>query len=429
MPSILVLYPAYGTTSCGKVARYAQQIPGLKLALATEDPTSYDEDIFNEVIEIPPPEDLAKTYTIMRRWCEKRRPDGIFMQSERGLLLGSLLTREFGLKGPTVEAAHLCSNKYLQRLALSRAGIGNPLFGLAESTEDVRRMGRDFGFPIVLKCIISTMSRLVTLIYSEEDVDTAVARMGTGLSKSLDVARLTAFAEAGKVDLGCDPRRQFLVESYLEGDLVETDGLVIGRKPFTFGVTEQIQSVDPPFFIEGYLFPAECSDNGPIEAVSDAVIAALGLGDSAFSIEMRVCGHETCIVEVNGRLGWDEAFSELFQVRTQRERIFQTIQLALGIQPELIRDESRFAAVAYRPCYYDGIIEDLPTRDELDRLEHHELKLGLATHEGARFVAPPNPETYPHVAWALATHPASSHLAYQIARQAVDKLDISIRRI
>lgn len=429
MPTILVLHPAYGTTSCGKVARYAQQIPGLKLALATEDPTSYDEDIFNEVIEIPPPEDLTETYPMMRRWCDKRRPDGIFMQSERGLLLGSLLTREFGLKGPTVDAAHLCSNKYLQRLTLSRAGIGNPLFALAENAKDVRRFGRDFGFPLVLKCVISTMSRLVTLVCSEEDIDAAVARMDVGLSESLDVARLIAFAQTGNVDLGCDPRRQFLVESYLGGDLVETDGLVIGRKPFTFGVTEQIQSVDPPFFIEGYLFPAECSENRPIEAVSNGVIDAVGLGDSAFSIEMRVCGRRICIVEVNGRLGWDEAFSDLFQVRTHQERIFQAIQLALGIEPELIRDERRFAAVAYRSCYYDGIVEDLPTRDELDRLEHDELRLGLATHEGARFVAPPNPESYPHVAWALATHPASSHIAYEIARQAVDKIDISIRRI
>ena len=154
MPTILVLYPAYGTTSCGKVARYAQQIDGLKLALATEDPTSYDEDIFNEVIEIPPPEDLAGTHEMMRRWCEKRRPDGIFMQSERGLLLGSLLAREFDLKGPTVEAAHLCSNKYLQRVALSGSGIGNPLFALAENAKDVHRLSRDFGFPLVLKCVI-----------------------------------------------------------------------------------------------------------------------------------------------------------------------------------------------------------------------------------------------------------------------------------
>lgn len=429
MPTILVLYPAYGTTSCGQVARYAQQIIGLKLALANDEPTSYDEDIFNEVLEIPPPEQLVRTHEIMRRWCGKRHPDGIFLQSERGLLLGSLLAREFDLKGPTVEAAHLCSNKYLQRVVLSRAGIGGPLFALAESAADVRRLARDFGFPLVLKCVISTMSRLVTPVCNDEEVDTAVAQICAGLSKSLDVARLVSFAQTGKVDLGCDPRRQFLVESFLGGDFVETDGLVVGRKPFTFGVTEQVQSVDPPFFIEGYLFPAECSDNEPIEATSNAIIDAIGLGDSAFSIEMRVCAREICVVEVNGRLGWDEGFSDLFQVRTHRERIFQTLQVALGMKPDLIRDVSRFAALAYRPCYYDGIIEDLPTREELARLGHDQLKLGLATHEGARFVAPPNPEAYPHVAWALATHPSSSHIAYEIARQAVDGLDISIRRI
>ncbi len=429
MPKILVLYPAYGTTSCGQVARYAEEISGLRLALALEEPTSYDEDLFDEVLEIPAPQHLARTHDLMRRWCERRRPDGIFLQSERGLLLGSLLVDEFGLKGPTPEAAHLCSNKYLQRVLLSRSGIGNPLFQLAESPSDVHRLSRDFGFPLVLKCVISTMSRLVTLVCSEKEIDEAVARMRVGLSQSLDVARLAGFGQIAKVDLGCDPRRQFLVESFLSGDFVETDGLVVGTKPFTFGVTEQVQSVNPPFFIEGYLFPAECSDNEPIEAVSDKIIDAAGLRDSAFSIEMRVCGHEICVVEVNGRLGWDEGLSHLFRVRTHQERIFQALQLALGIEPKLIRDASRFGAIAYRSCYHEGIIEELPTRKELEEEGHDQLKLGLATHAGARFVQAPHPEAYPHVAWALATHPASSHSAYEVARRAVDGLAISIRRI
>jgi len=80
-----------------------------------------------------------------------------------------------------------------------------------------------------------------------------------------------------------------------------------------------------------------------------------------------------------------------------------------------------------RSCYYNGIVEDLPTREELAQLEHDELELGLATHKGARFFAPPNNEAYPHVVWALATHPASSHAAYEIVRQAIDELKISIR--
>jgi len=429
MPTLLVLYPAYGTVSCARLARYAEELNGLRLVLADEEPTATEEEMFDEVVELPPPQRLAEAYQILRRWCDKRHPDGIFLQSERGLLLGSLLAQEFDLRGPGVEAAHLCSNKYLQRVVLSRAGISNPLFALAENAADVRRLASDFGFPLVLKCVISTMSRLVTLVCRKEDVDSAVARIRAGIAHSLDAARLVSFAQTGKVALDCDPKRQFLVESFLQGDFVETDGLVVGDKPFNFGVTEQIQSVNPPFFIEGYLFPAECMDNKPIETVSDAVMKTIGLRNSGFSTEFRVCDSDICLVEVNGRLGWDEGFGDMVRVRTRQERIFQTVQIALGVEPELIRDVTRFAALAYRSCYYDGVVEDLPTREELAQLEQDELRLGLATHIGARFYAPPNPETYPHVAWALATHPTSSHAAYEIARQVVDGLEIAIRPV
>ena len=71
----------------------------------------------------------------------------------------------------------------------------------------------------------------------------------------------------------------------------------------------------------------------------------------------------------------------------------------------------------------------MPTREELERLAGDGLRIELATHIGARYYAPPNPETYPHVAWALAVHPASSHAAWETARQALDGLDITIRPI
>jgi hypothetical protein len=429
MPALLMLYPAYGTVSTHEVCRYGGAISGIKLILADDEPTTSDLDIFDEVWELPPPEHLAEAYVIMRRWCEKNRPDGIFMQSERGLLLGSLLARDLGLRGPSVDAAHLCANKYLQRVALSRAGIGNPLFSLAENASDVHRLARDYGFPLLLKCVISTMSRLVTLVNKEEDIDDAVSRMSEALTRSVDVARLISFAETGKVELGCDPKCQFLVESFLEGDMVETDGFVIGDVPFTFGVSEQVQSVAPPFFIEAYLFPADCTESGPVELVSDAAIKAIGLGDSGFSVEMRVHNGAIRIIEVNGRLGWDDGFSDMFQVRTHQERIFQAQQLALGIKPQLTRDVSRFAALAYQCCYYDGIVEDLPTREDLMRLQRNGVKFGLSTNRGARFFAPPYPQVYPHVAWALATHTGSSRSAYEIARQALEELKISIRRL
>ena len=429
MSTLLMLYPAYGTVSCHEVCRYAEDIGGVSMVLADDAPTTSDLDIFDEVWELPPPEDVPEAYDLLRRWCDRSRPDGIFMQSERGLLLGSLLVRDLGLRGPSVAAAHLCSNKYLQRETLARAGIGNPRFGLAETESDVQRLAAQFGFPVVLKCVISTMSRLVTLVPDKAAIPAAVARLQAGLATSLDVKRLLGFARAGGVDLGCDPRRQFLVESFLDGEMVETDGLVVGDRPFNFGVTEQIQSIDPPFFIEAYLLPAEHVDNRLVESVSDATIAAIGLRDAAFSIEMRVSEGTVRIMEVNGRLGWDDGFSDLFRVRTHQERIVQAQQLALGLELQLERDTKRYAALAYRPCYENAMIDRLPTRAELARLRTDELHFGLSTNRGARFVAPPHPEAYPHVVWALATHPSSSRAAYLTATRALARLEISTRRL
>jgi hypothetical protein len=425
----MMLYPAYGTVSCHEVCRHVENFDDLRMVLADNEPTTSDLDIFDEVWELPQPERLGEAHDLLRRWCEKKRPDGIFLQSERGLLLGSIIAHEFGLKALSMEAAHLCSNKYLQRIALSRAGIGNPLFTLGENARDVLNFAAQTDFPVVLKCVISTMSRLVTLVRSKEDVEPAVDRVRNGIQKSRDVARLLSFAETSGLDLGCDPRRQFLIESFLKGDIVETDGILIGKRPYTFGVTEQIQSIAPPFFVEAYLFPADCADNRQIEKVSDEAIKALGLGDSAFSIEMKTKDSDVRIIEVNGRLGWDDGFTDLFQVHTHQNRINQVVQLVIGTELEIIHDASRFAALAYRPCYYDGIVEELPTKEEISKMGNGELKLGLSTNKGARFFAPPNPEVYPHIAWALATHPKSSHAAYQIASHALEKLDISIREL
>ncbi len=429
MPTLLMLYPAYGTVSCHEVCRHAGSIDGIKLILADDQPTTSDLDIFDEVWELPPPQDVSEAHARLLRWCETRRPDGIFMQSERGLMVGALLAAELGVIGPSVAAAHLCSNKYLQRVALAKAGIGNPQFALAESEADVRRLAASFGFPVVLKCVISTMSRLVTQVCSPDEIAPAVAKMRDMMPRSLDVARLLGFARTAKIDLGCDPTRQFLVESFLGGDMLETDGLVVGDRPFNFGVTEQVQSTDPPFFIEGYLIPAECLEPSVVEAVSDATVEAIGLSDAAYSIEMRAIDHKVSIIEVNGRLGWDDGLSDLFRVFTGEERILQAQQLALGLPLKLRRDNSHHAALAYWPCYFDGVVETLPTRADLQAMSAGLVKLGLSTNRGARFVAPPNPEAYPHVAWALAEDLTSSHQAYENARAWLDNMDIEVRKL
>jgi biotin carboxylase len=124
--------------------------------------------------------------------------DAIYLQSEAALPVGSLLTRDFGLLGPSVESVHLCSNKYLSRERLSQCGISTPQFVLGENTTDVYRAAGKFGYPLVLKGVSSAHSRLVTLVHSGKDVEPAVQYLQAGLVNSQEIARLSSFASVLK---------------------------------------------------------------------------------------------------------------------------------------------------------------------------------------------------------------------------------------
>lgn len=430
MSSLLVLYPLVGDFRRELVSQ-ARKIEDVRLVLADDHIPASDYSLFDEVIEVPPPQCLAEAHEILQRWCHKNHPEGVYLQSEVALLLGSLLVRESGLAGPPPEAAHACTNKYLSRVVLSQAGVPTPRFGLTDDAAGVRRLAREFGYPVVLKGVASTMSRLVIFIKNESEVEDAVAYIRSRLPASLDIIRLASFARAAKIDLGCDPPRQFLVESFVEGDAVETDGLVVKDKIYTFGVIEQVMTTSPRFYFEGYLIPAEFPgmEVAKVRQISNAALAAVGLRDSGFSIEMRTCNGEVCVIEINGRLGWDEGLWELFETRINSPPLLHTLKIALGMETELTVDEKCCAAVAYRNCYRNGVVERLPKLEELGQFSTDGFRLGLATEEGARFFAPPHPEAYPHVAWALTTHPVSSRAAYVAARKLVDKLDVRIKEV
>jgi hypothetical protein len=248
--------------------------------------------------------------------------------------------------------------------------------------------------------VASTTGVLVVRVDSEAGVDAEVDRMRAALPEARDVLRCRDFAALAGLDMGCDPFRQFLVESYAEGPPRETDGLIAGDEIDLFGVTEQVVGGDPFFYIEGYLFPVE--EEGLREVTAEA-LRAHGLRDTGFSVEFR--GHS--VIEVNGRLGEDDGFPELFRA-------------ALGEYPILKHVAGRRAAsrargghaLAYASWYRGGVVRSAPQSEGVRVL----------VREGERLLAQQHPDFDPHLAWALASHPESAREAYASARAAVNAL-------
>jgi hypothetical protein len=370
----------------------ARARPG-RLVLASDLVTDEDRATWDECVLLPPPDRVEETLGVL----DRVRADRVVAQTEYALLVGSLLARQGRLAAPSLEAAHLCTNKWASRLALAAAGVPVPAFSLARTAEDVRREGR--AFPLVLKPVASCLGRHVVLVRDPADLDDRVDEIRRALPEALDVRRLLAFARATGVDMGCDPTRDFLVEDYALGPALETDGLVWGREVDLFGATEQVVRGSPRFYFEGYLHPADAP--GGIEASSRRALEAVGLTDSGFSIEFR---GET-LIEVNGRLGEDEGFPDLFRAA---RGVAPIVEWATGERRASPGRERH--AIAYANRYEEGTVVSA----------HAPEGVTLVVGPGSRIEAFGSPEFAPHVAWTLASHPTSSRAAYEAGRRRLE---------
>lgn len=428
---VLCLYPGPATFRQRQAAAHKPLLDalGVRLLLADDYDDPRDRDHFADVIALPPPQELAEAKRALDRSLGGRAIHAVLAQSESGACLGSLVAEERGLPGLPPLAALLTTSKYGTRTALDAARVAQPAFALARTAADVRRFAASHDYPVVLKASASALARLVTLVRDDAQVEAAVERVRAGLVRSPDVQRLVEFGRVAGLDLGHDPRDAFLVESYARGLPVETDGVVSRDAIGTYGVTEQILTPPPLFFFEGYLLPADlpAGELAAIEATSDASLRALGVRDTGFSIEMRWDGERASVLEVNGRLGWDEGFGDLHAAITGMQPVMHTLQIALG-QPVVVeRRRDVRAAVAYSACYDDRVVSSVPTPERVADVEReHDVRAGTCVWPGDRLVAPPDPEATPHLAWALARHPTSSRAALEHARRALARIPVEL---
>ncbi len=407
--------------------RYRER--GVRLVLADDALEEEDLACFDDAIALPRPEEVGGAVDAVLAYARRVPLCGLFVQNEAALLSGALSARALELPGLAVEAAHACVNKYRSRTLLASAGVPVPRFTLASSAEDVRRFASEAGgYPVILKPIASVLGRFVIRVDGAAGVEAAVAELRAWLPRSADIARLRAFAARAAIDLGCDPLREFLVESFAAGDAVETDGIVCSSGIRSFGVTEQVLAPRGRFFIDGYLLPAErpAEEIRAIEAVSAAALRASGVRAAGYSIELRVQGGAATIIEVNPRLGEDDGFAHLFANALGAAPLDLAVDLALGTEPPPLEPARARFALAYRSTFSGGRVVRVPGAGARAASAQDVLEIGVCVEEGARIALPRSRDFFPHLAYALASDSTSSRAAYARARRAVDALDFEI---
>lgn len=426
---ILVLYPGLVDERRQLMARHMWRLKLSRTRLILADDQIHPEDAgaFGDVLKLPNAAQAEAAWETLVDYLERHPVDGILAQSETGLLLGARLAREFGLPGPSVDAVMATVNKYQTRSLLQRAGIRQPAFALATDPAEVLCFGRRHGWPVVLKAAASSRQRLVTLVRSEAEVPQAVGRMLRGLPEARDIQRMAAFARLEGIDLGLDPQRQFLVESFQGGLPLECDAMLSQHGDRWFGLCEQVPSRDARFFIEGYLLPAR-TDPGATEralaAAQDAVVV-LGLGDTGSSVELRLDADGPSIIEVNGRLPWDEGLQEFVQSATGSIPGALALRVAMGRRLPRMKAK-RHVALLYRSNYAAGRVHCLPEGSHWKELTRGATAAWMIAKEGDELLAAEHPDSRPHVAAVLTADKHSTDRALASARALLDKVPIEI---
>ena len=153
------------------------------------------------------------------------------------------------------------------------------------------------------------------------------------------------------------------------------------------------------------MFPVE---EGKLRARTETALRAVGLRDGGFSVEFR---GET-LIEVNGRLGEDDGFPDLFRAGIGEFPVLK--QLSGDDRPS--RAAGRHA-LAYVNRYAPGVV----------RSARAPAGVTLLVEPGKRIAPPGAPEYRAHVAYALASHPTDVRAAYDEARRRVSSARIDFQ--
>ncbi len=426
---VLILYPGLYEERRDLLAphKWRLRLTGTKFILAEDRLHPEDGAVFGETLQLPSPEKAGEVWEELSKYLKRHPVDAIVAQSEPALLIGARAAREFGLIGPSVEAAMATVNKFGTRTQLKAAGIPQPDFRLVSCAAEVRAFAEEHGWPVILKATASSRQRLVTRVAGREEVESAVEHMLASLPTARDVIRMASFAELEGLDLGFDPFKQFLVERSVDGVALECDGVISGSTADWVGVCEQVPAPIPGYFIEGYLLPTRESGEQQHVAngIAQACVQTLGLTNTGVSVEIHMSDQQPYVIEVNGRLPWDEGMQELVQAATGCFPALLALRVAMGKSIRRARIK-RHAALLYCANYLEGTVESVPEPSEFKRLTRGAHAAWLFAQPGMEVLQGVHPDSRPHLAGVLTTDRHSTARAMQRGQAILDGLSIRI---
>ena len=216
----------------------------------------------------------------------KPSPDAVIAAGDRGVMIAAMASSILGVPANPVGAVASTRDKAHMRGLLANAGVPQPTYRLA-GPDEVAQCAHEIGFPCVVKPRGLSASRGVIRVDSRDEATRAEERIRA------------IVAEAGG-----DPDEMLVVESFVDGDEVALDGMLVDGELIVLALLDKPDVLDGPYFEETMFVAPSRHDEATREeivSVTQAASRALGLVTGPIHAEVRCGPHGVSLIEVAAR--------------------------------------------------------------------------------------------------------------------------------
>lgn len=242
--------------------------------------------------------------------CKKTEINGVVATTELTIATASYVAENMGLKGIPYDTAKVITDKYRNRKATKNViGLNNPRYAEVYDIDDIKKL--KFNFPIILKPISKGGKRGITVVYNENEIQSAFTYAMKETGNSLPL----------------------IVEEYIDGGIeCSVESLSFNGKNYIVQVTEKVTSGAPHCVELAHHQPANISpiNRAKVEKVLDDGLKAIGLTNGSCHTEIKIKDDKIFLIEFNARPGGDHIAYPLTELSTGYSYIKGAIEISLG---------------------------------------------------------------------------------------------------
>ncbi|MER7661819.1 MULTISPECIES: ATP-grasp domain-containing protein [unclassified Streptomyces] len=283
-----------------------------------------------------------------------------------------ILGERYGTRTTGLESVVKCEHKYWSRLEQQKVTDRHPRFGRVDLQAEDPRPPEGVRFPMWLKPALAYSSELAFGVKNEEEFRAAVAEIREGISR---VGRPFEYI-LDRLDLPPEMDgvggEVCLAEEEMSGVQVAVEGYVHEGEVTVYGVLDSINYPGSSCFLR-HQYPSALPEPviRQLHEVTERVMRQIGFASATFSVEYFYDPQtsDISLLEINPR--HSQSHAELFQYVDGVPNHHSMVRLALGEDPRIPHREGEYAMAAkwYHRWFADGVVHDVPTPEDLRRIE------------------------------------------------------------